>query len=315
MKKVYIIHENEQWFEPLAKVFTEKKLPFESFYLDKGSINLSKFPPEGIFFSKISASSYLRDHTNSPDFAFVVFAWLETHKRRIINGTNVLRLELSKMEQYIRLKAAGFNVPNTVACFSKEDIIKSAENFKAPFILKPNRGGKGVGVKLFRSQQELEKYIHGNDYNAPVDNIMLLQEYIKSAEPMITRLEFIGGKFVYAVRVNTSQGFELCPAEACRVDAPPAEAKEVCMVDGNDGLFKIIKEFSDPIVGKLEAFLKKQQIEVAGVEFIRDENGRAYVYDINTNTNYNPEAENTAGIYAIPILTEFLKKELADNID
>jgi hypothetical protein len=35
---------------------------------------------------------------------------------------------------------------------------------------------------------------------------------------------------------------------------------------------------------------------VAGIEFIRDANGRTLVYDVNTNTNYNPEAEQRAGV-------------------
>jgi hypothetical protein len=29
--------------------------------------------------------------------------------------------------------------------------------------------------------------------------------------PLITRAEFVGGKFIYAVEVDTSGGFELCP--------------------------------------------------------------------------------------------------------
>jgi hypothetical protein len=36
-------------------------------------------------------------------------------------------------------------------------------------------------------------------------------------------------------------------------------------------------------------------VEVAGIEFITDSAGRTLVYDINTNTNYNPDAEARAG--------------------
>jgi hypothetical protein len=34
---------------------------------------------------------------------------------------------------------------------------------------------------------------------------------------------------------------------------------------------------------------------VAGIEFITDTEGRMLVYDVNTNTNYNPDAEARAG--------------------
>ncbi len=309
MSKVYIIHENPLWFRPLAKIFRKNNLPYGEIGMESGSLDISRSPPEGIFFSKMSASSYTRGHQYSPDYAFALLAWLEENGRRVINGSSVLRLEISKIDQYIKLKQHGINVPRTVACFGKENILEVAETFKTPFILKPNRGGKGIGVELFQSHKMLKSFLTGKNYTASIDDIMLVQEYIASPEPFITRMEFIGGKFVYAVRVDTSEGFELCPAEACRIDKPRS-ASEVCAIDADLGLFRIMKNFKDPIIGKLEGFLAANKIEVAGVEFIRDKQGKTYVYDINTNTNYNPEAEKKADFSAIKVLTEFLRKEL-----
>ena len=45
---------------------------------------------------------------------------------------------------------------------------------------------------------------------------------------------------------------------------------------------------------RLERFLAVSGIEVAGIEFISDAAGRTLVYDVNTNTNYNPDAEARA---------------------
>jgi hypothetical protein len=46
---------------------------------------------------------------------------------------------------------------------------------------------------------------------------------------------------------------------------------------------------------RLERFLSANNIEVAGIEFITDIEGRTLVYDVNTNTNYNPDAEARSG--------------------
>ena len=46
---------------------------------------------------------------------------------------------------------------------------------------------------------------------------------------------------------------------------------------------------------RLERFLAATGVEVAGIEFIADSAGRTLVYDVNTNTNYNPDAEARAG--------------------
>jgi hypothetical protein len=51
----------------------------------------------------------------------------------------------------------------------------------------------------------------------------------------------------------------------------------------------------DGLRGRIERFLAANDVEVAGVEFITDSAGRLLVYDVNTNTNYNPDAEARDG--------------------
>src|SRR5690606_8556077 len=94
----------------------------------------------------------------------------------------------------------------------------------------------------------------------------------------------IGGQFIYAVQVDTSDGFELCPADACRIDS----------VGQTRPKFQIRRDFNDPIISKYEAFLKANQIQVAGIELIQNSDGEIFTYDVNTNTNYNAEAEEAA---------------------
>ena len=50
------------------------------------------------------------------------------------------------------------------------------------------------------------------------------------------------------------------------------------------------------MIAAYERFLADNQVEVAGIEFIRDGAGEIFTYDINTNTNYNAEAEKKAGV-------------------
>lgn len=69
-------------------------------------------------------------------------------------------------------------------------------------------------MQLFNWIEELERTLStGEEFS--LDGIALVQEYIRPANGHITRLEFIGGKFYYAVEVDATDGFELCPADAC----------------------------------------------------------------------------------------------------
>lgn len=313
MSKVYIIHENSEWTNHLTNRLTELGVPFEEWHLDQGILDLSTAPPEGIYYNRMSASSHTRGNRFAPELTAQVLAWLERHGRTVWNGSKALQLEVSKVAQYLELEAHGVRTPKTIAAVGKEQILQAARQLgKKSFITKHNRAGKGLGVQLFQSLEGLQAYLESPAFEEPVDGITLIQEYIYSPESYITRCEFIGGKFVYAVQVDTSEGFELCPADACQIgdlfcpvgeEAPAPKPK-----------FQIIQDFQDPILEKYEEVLRDNGIQVAGIEFIRDADGTIYTYDINTNTNYNAQAEEAAGIYGMLELAKQLQQQLKQTI-
>ncbi len=315
MKKIYVLHENNEWTVHLQKRLEELNYPFEMWHLDEGVIDLSSEPPEGVFYNRISASSHTRDHRFAPEFTEAVLAWLEHHGRTVINGSRALRLEVSKVNQYMALNTSGIATPKTLAAVGKKQIIEAAEQLSeqlddSSFITKHNRAGKGQGVQLFHSVQALKDYVEGPNFDAPVDGITLVQQYIKSPEPFIIRHEFIGGKFLYGVKVDTSEGFELCPADACSIEdmfCPTENANESVKAK-----FEILENYRPDFIPAYEQFLADNNIQVAGIEAIQDAEGNCYAYDVNTNTNYNTDAENKAETYGMLELAKYLKGRLND---
>jgi len=92
MNRIYVIHENEAWVEPLRAAFSELSLPFEEWFLDKGVLDFSSEPPRGVFYNRMSASSHTRDHRYAAEYTSCVLPWLELHQRRVVNGSRALRL-------------------------------------------------------------------------------------------------------------------------------------------------------------------------------------------------------------------------------
>lgn len=315
---IYILHENEEWLPPFREAFKRAGLNFGEIDLSKGAINLDKEPPKGVFWSRMSASSHTRGHAFAKDYARAIFAWLARYNRRIVNPLSVLELEVSKVAQYLALNSAGFRTPKTLAAFGKADLRELARTLQTPFIIKHNQGGKGLGVRLFESFAEFEKCLNSSEFEQSADGIYLAQEYVKSKAPFITRIEFIAGKFHYAVRVDTSDGgFELCPAEACEIERKPKLAAAACDIGAKFSLRDEIKaEF--PLVKKLENFLQAHKIEIAGVEFIENLQNELVVYDINTNTNYNKALEDALraqGLQgAADRVVEFLNAEFQKEV-
>jgi len=303
-KKIYIIHENDDWTINLTERLDELHLPYETWYLDTGIVNLNEEPPQGVFYNRMSASSHSRGHRYAPELTTAVLDWLEFYGRTVINGSNALRFEINKVKQYLCLEKFGVKTPKTVAAVGKGQILRAAESLGTlPFITKHNRAGKGLGVMLFRSLSELEHHLNSAAFEDSVDGIMLLQQYIKAPQPYIVRAEFIGGKYLYSVRVDTSLGFELCPADSCQIGdlfCPVGEDPRAQMK------FKIVDNPHKELIATYESFLKTHAIDVAGIEFITDENDVIYTYDINTNTNYNSEAEEKAQVFAMLEMAKYL---------
>lgn len=282
---VYVLHDNPDWIPPFARAFEAEGIPWEEWRLGTGTVDLDQAPPPGVFWSRLSASAHTRGATHAKDTARATLAWLESWGRTVVGGSPVVALEVSKVAQHALLRSHGFDVPRTVAVFDVAELGERARDLPAPFIAKHNQGGKGLGVRLFYTHEDFDEYVGGPEFVPSVDGITLLQEYLVAAEPFVTRAEFIGGRFAYAVRVDISGGgFELCPAEACAVP-----------IDGvvPEPLFRVRSEVddTDPLIHAYERMLASAGVRIAGIEFIETTDGRRVTYDINTNTNYSPDVE------------------------
>ena len=308
MKKIYIIHENDEWTVHLTRRLEELGLPFESWHLDVGTVDLMDPPPEGVFYNRMSASSHTRGHRYAPELTGAVLDWLTFHGRTVINGPNALRLELSKVKQYVALEKHGVATPKTIAAVGKEQVLNAAKALNIfPFIIKHNRAGKGLGVQLFSTLNQLEIYLNGEDFDESVDGITLVQAYIESPGGFITRAEFINGKYLYSVQVRTDDGFQLCPADVCQIGEAFCPVGEMAAAPMK---FKIVDKPHTDLIKKYESFLADSGIDVSGIEFIEDKDGNVFTYDVNTNTNYNPDAEGEANVFAMLELAKYLGREL-----
>ena len=322
-----MLHENPDWFTPIGAALDAAAVPYEQWLIGDGMLDLDEPPPEGVFWSRLSASSHTRDHPYAKDHARGVLGWLEANQRRVVNGRRALELEVSKVAQLTALRAAGFDVPRTLAVAGTADLPAAARKLPVPFISKHNQGGKGLGVRLFASHDEFSAYAESPDYQAPVDGITLLQEYLPAAHPFITRVEIVGGAFVYAITADTARGgFELCPADACAVGAPAKpDAEQLDTQQPNSGppaspppagppsLFALREGFDHPIIERYLSFARQHGVEIAGFEFIETPDGRMVTYDVNTTTNYNAEVEAAAPRPALPEVAALFGRLLAEE--
>ena len=179
-------------------------------------------------------------------------------------------------------------------------------------VVKPNIGGRGAGIVKFDSPDELRASVDEGLFDLGIDGTALIQEYVPKRGDHINRVETLGGKFLYGLKIYPEgENFNLCPAEVCLTE-PQTNAGEICLFDAPPSGMKI-ESFTPPaeIIEAVERIVRAAKIDVGGVEYlIDDRTGEALFYDINALSNFVANAETLVGFDPHEKLADFLEKEL-----
>jgi hypothetical protein len=196
---------------------------------------------------------------------------------------------------------------------SVHQVTAAAEGLRYPIILKPNVGGSGKGIVRFDSRQELEVAIAAGRVELGYDSIALVQEFVPARGGFITRVETLGGNYLYGIRVHLSgQTFDLCPADICQTPAGQ-RLDTVCAVEASKAGLKVEGYTPPPdVIAAIERIAQSAGIDVGGIEYIVDDrDGLIYYYDINALSNFVADAPRLIGFNPVEKLADFLAGEIA----
>jgi len=304
---VHVLYENPDWLPPLVAGLEAEGFDVDLIELVEGGIDPSEIPADGIWMNRISPSSHTRGHDTTIPLAREFLFWLQSHGRRVVNGIDQFELEMSKLRQDLVLRKYGIQTPKTLLGVGPQQLLKLARHFDGPFITKHNQGGKGLGIHLFTDPGAFEAHLESGNFDDGPDGKVILQQYIEAADPFITRVEIVGGRFLFAMRSATDDGFELCPSDACQLNA------DDCPTDDPVASSKFSPSpltADDPLVRQLTALCRGEGLEIAGIEFIEDTAGNRYTYDINGTTNYSGVLGEQIGIDGMREVAKYLRHDV-----
>src|SRR2546429_3360971 len=122
----------------------------------------------------------------------------------------------------------------------------------------------------------------------PAEQLVLLQQFIQPKDGYIVRVETIGGKVIYAMKVFTSGTFNLCPSEVCDLQreepatSPAANTLGYCpAVPPDDVKFELYENPPQDVTRAVEKIVEVAGLECGGIEYVIDKQGQWYIYDIN----------------------------------
>jgi len=312
-RPIAIYYEHPDWFRPLFQELDRRRVPYVR--LDAASHRFDAGdgrPPYSLVFNRMSPSAYLRGHGNAIFYTLHYLAYLKRHGVRVINGYDAYVTETSKALQLSLLHHVGLPYPRARVINHAAQAVDAAQGLRFPVVVKPNIGGSGAGVRLFAAPVELEQAALAGALDLGIDHTALVQEYIPADAQRIVRVEVLGGRYLYAIRIYTpGDSFNLCPADVCQTVAGAELVRAACPVDAPKNNLRVEGyEPAPEIVDQVECIMQAAHIDVGGVEYLIDaRDGRRYYYDINALSNFVADAPRVVGFDPFTRLVDYLERE------
>ena len=312
-----VYYEHPEWFRPLFAELDRRGVPYVRVDASRHGYDPSNTREASdtyaLVFNRMSASAYLRGHANALFYTRGYLAHLERAGARVVNGYDAFAVETSKALQLTLLESLGLPYPRTRVVNSASEARHAARELGFPVMFKPNVGGRGAGVVRYDTPESLEREVEAGRVDLGIDSTALLQEFVPARGGHITRVETLGGKYLYAIKVYTSgESFNLCPAEICQTeDAPPVAVGEVCLADAPKAGLRV-EAYTPPaeVIEAVERIAAAARLDLGGVEYIVDErDGRALYDDINALSNCVADAPNVVVFDPHDRLVDFLEEE------
>jgi hypothetical protein len=312
-RPIAVYYEHPDWFRPLFQELDRRGVPYARIDAASHSFDgATERPPYSLVFNRMSPSAYLRGHGNAIFYTLHYLAHLRQHGVRVVNGYDAYVIETSKALQLGLLQRLGLPGPRARVINHAAQAPEAARGLRFPVILKPNIGGSGAGVRRFDTPEGIEQAARAGALDLGIDSTALVQEYIPADEQRIVRVEVLGGRYLYAIRIYASgDSFNLCPADVCQTVGGAELVRTACPVDAPKNNLRVEGYTPPPeIVEQVECIMRSAGIEVGGVEYVIDSrDGQRYYYDVNALSNFVADAPRVVGFDPVTRLVDYLERE------
>jgi len=312
-KPIAIYYEHPDWFRPLFQQLDERganwlKIDARHHCYDAAS-------PEreySLLFNRMSPSAWQRGLAHGIFYTLNYLAHLEAQGVRVVNGYRCFAHETSKALQLSNLEKLGLSYPRARIINHPSQALAAAEAIGYPVVLKPNIGGSGAGIERFSSPDQLRSAVEANRLYFGIDSTALVQEAFTARGGIITRVEVLGGKYLYAIQIHTTgESFNLCPADICQNTRGEELTRIACPVDAPKTGMQV-EGYEPPrqVIEDVERIVELAGVEVGGIEYVFDEaTGRQLYFDVNALSNFVADPVRVIGFNPYSRLADFLIAE------
>lgn len=301
---IAVYYEHPEWFEPMFTEFDRRGVVYERLLAHKHVFNPAELEAHyALVLNRMSPSAFTRGRAHTIPYTLQYLAYLKDIGANVLNGFRAYQYEFSKARQLGLLAQLGINHPKSRVINHPSQVVKATQGLTFPVVVKPNIGGSGAGIQKFDSLSELQEAADARAFNLGLDNVGLVQEYLRPKDASIVRVEVLNGEFLYAIklRLESPTSFNLCPADYCR----PEDMRALGRIPEEAP----VTSYTPPqtVIDTVKRIAKGAHLDVGGVEYLVNEaDGEVYYYDINALSNFVADAPNVVGFDPFSKLVDYV---------
>jgi hypothetical protein len=293
-----ILYEHPVWFRPLFAELDRRGVLYEKLHAGELTFDPGEEQsPYALVLNRMSPSAWTRGHARAIFHTLHYLRYLDDIGAAVLNGHAAYEVEISKARQCTLFARLGLRYPRTRVINNPALVAEAAEGLRFPVLVKPNIGGSGAGIRSFSTSEELE----GAEIDLGLDGTVLVQEQLAPEGQSIVRIEILGGRFLYAIRIRVLPGgFNLCPADYCELPG---------VADGVSGRGLPIERHDPPhkLIEDAKRIVAAAGMDLGGVEYLVDAtSGIPHFYDVNALSNFVANAPEVIGFDPFVDLVDFL---------
>lgn len=307
------LYEHPQWFNPIFAELERRGVAFDKIFIPDHFYGIGQGKPAfKVLFNRMSPSANSRDHGSGIFHTLAYLEHLELNGVRVLNGVKAFRYEISKAAQHSLLQSLGIRFLPSRVIHRANQAVAAAEGLRYPIVVKANIGGSGKGIVRYDTKEQLEAAVNAEEIDLGYDSIALVQEFVPARGGTITRVETLGGTYLYGIQVYLSgQTFDLCPADICQTSRGES-LNNACVIEASKAGLKV-EGYTPPaeVIQNIERIVQAAGIDVGGIEYIVDDrDGEIYYYDVNALSNFVADAPRVIGFDPFTRLADFLEEEV-----
>jgi len=313
-KPIAVYYEHPDWYRPLFQQLDRLGANWLKVEARHHSYDVTeRESPFSLVFNRMSPSAWQRGLGHGIFYTLNYLSHLEEIGVRVVNGSRAFTHEISKALQLQVIESLGLDYPKAQVVNHPSQALAAAEAIGYPVVAKPNIGGSGAGVQRFNTTEELRTAVEQNRLYFGIDSVGLIQEAFTPRDNIITRVEVLGGQYLYAIRIHLTgnDSFNLCPGDICQNTKGEELSRAACPMDApKTGLQ--VEGYEPPrhVIDEVERIMDVSGIEVGGIEYVIDDRtGRHLYYDVNALSNFVADPERVIGFNPYARLADFLVSE------